>query len=119
MIQRVYDILKPLNVPVSFMLRPDMSKNQIGISYHFFNEGYELYGDGKGKNPGGSLQVDVFSTVDYTNTVKQAINLLESNGFRLADKRDSEDSLSENIKYYQKVLIFNYNERMVQDGSKN
>jgi len=117
MIQKVFNILKPLGIPVLFMTRPDLNKSKTGISYHFFNEGYDLYGDGKGKGFGGSLQVDIFSTVDYSNAVKQVINILESNGFRLSDARDSEDSLTDSIKYYQKILIFNYSERMVQDGS--
>lgn len=115
MIQKVYDILKQLNVPIRYILRPDISgSNKIGISYHFFNESYNLYGDGKGKEPGGVLQVDIFSTVDYSAIVQQIQELLEENNFRLADKRDSEDSFEEGgLKYYQKILIFNYVESEV------
>jgi hypothetical protein len=80
-----------------------------------------VYGDGKGAELGGVLQVDVFSTVDYSSTVQQIIVLLEQNKFRLADMRDSEDSFDgTGIKYYQKILLFNYNEREVLgDGSEN
>lgn len=113
MISTVYNILQPLNVPIKHILRPDISKNKIGISYHFFNEGYLTYGDGKGKDYGGSLQVDIFSTIDYSGIVKQVINLLETNKFRLTDGRDSFDSLNNNIQYYQKTLVFNYIEREV------
>lgn len=115
MIQKVYDILNPIGVPVRYILRPDIATAKTGISYHFFNEGYELHGDGEGKELGGVLQVDVFSTVDYTSTVQQVRALLEQNKFKLADMRDSEDSFDNvsNIKYYQKILIFNYNEREV------
>lgn len=115
MIQKVYDMLKPIGVPVRYILRPDIATEKNGISYHFFNEGYELYADGKGKELGGVLQVDVFSTVDYSGTVQQARALLEENKFRLVDMRDSEDSFDNvsNIKYYQKILIFNYVEREV------
>lgn len=112
MIQRVYDILKPLNIPIQHILRPDMSGSKIGISYHFFNEGYELYADGKGTEPGGVLQIDVFSTKDYTNIVNQAKALLEENKFRLSDMRDSDDSFS-SVQYYHKILIFNYSESEV------
>ena len=60
------------------------------------------------------LQVDIFSTVDYSAIVQQIQELLEENNFRLADKRDSEDSFEEGgIKYYQKILIFNYVESEV------
>jgi hypothetical protein len=116
-INTVYNILKTLNVPVKYIVRPDIKTSKIGLSYHFFNEGYELYADGKGKEFGGSLQVDIFSTIDYSSIVRQSVELLENNGFRLADSRDSYDSLSNNIQYYQKTLIFNYEERMVQNGS--
>ena len=113
MIQRVYDILKPLNIPIRYILRPDISGNsKIGISYHFFNEGYELYADGEGIEEGGSLQIDIFSTVDYTSVVDQIKNLMKANKFRLADMRDNDDSFS-NVKYYHKVLIFNYSTREV------
>lgn len=120
MINTVYNILKPLNVPVKYMLRPELnSKNRIAASYHFFGEGYQSYGDGKGKDFGGSLQVDIFSTVDNSETIKQTRSLLEINGFRLADSRDSFDSLNTNTQYYQKTLVFNYIESEVQNGSKN
>lgn len=113
----VYNILKPLSVPILYILRPDITKDKIGISYHFFGESYTLYSDGIGQGIGGTLQVDIFATVDYSSIVKQVISLLESNGLRLADSRDAYDSLSTNIQYYQKTLIFNYIEREVQHGS--
>ena len=110
MIQKVYEILKPLNIPILYILRPEISgTNKIGISYHFFSEGYNLHGDGEGIELGGSLQIDVFSTIDYTNIVTQIRNLMKQNKFRLSDMRDSDDSFS-NVKYYHKILIFNYSE---------
>lgn len=115
MINTVYEILKPLNVPVQFMLRPEInSTNRTAISYHFFGEGWNIRGDGKGKEFGGSVQIDIFSLVDYSNMVNQVIDLMESSKFRLSDCRDSEDSLNNNTKYYQKILIFNYIESEVK-----
>lgn len=113
MIQKVYDILSPIGVPVQYTLRPDISTSKTGISYHFFNEGYELYADGKGEEFGGVLQVDVFSTVDYSSAVRQVQELLEESKFRLADMRDGDDGFEDSMKYYQKILIFNYSEREV------
>lgn len=113
MIQKIYDILKPIGVPVQYLQRPDISTSRTGISYHFFNEGYELYADGKGKELGGALQVDIFSTVDYSSTVKSVKELLEAARFRLADMRDGNDGFDDSMKYYQKILLFNYNEREV------
>lgn len=115
MINTVYNLLKPLNIPVQYMLRPEInSTNKTGISYHFFSEGYQSYGDGRGTEFGGSLQVDVFSTVDYSSVVKQVRETLEANGFKHADSRDTSDSLNSNMQYYQKTMIFNYVERMVK-----
>lgn len=114
MMQAVYDILQPLNIPVQYILRPDISgSTKLGISYHFFNEGNELYGDGEGIAEGGSLQIDIFSTVDYSNVVSQIKGLMKANKFRLADSRDSDDSFN-NLKYYHKILIFNYVESEVR-----
>lgn len=113
MIRKVYDILKPLGIPIQYILRPDISgSSQIGISYHFFNESNKLYGDGEGKEFGGSLQVDIFSTIDYSSVVNQVRELLKVNKFRLADMRDGDDSFS-NVSYYHKILIFNYAEKEV------
>lgn len=114
MIQKVYNILKPLNIPIQYVLRPEIS-NKIGISYHFFNESDNLYGDGEGKEFGGSLQIDIFSTVDYTTVVNQVKDLMKANKFRLADMRDGDDSFS-NVKYYHKILIFNYSEKEVMNN---
>lgn len=116
MINTVYNILEPLNIPILYILRPkNDSSNKIVISYHFFNEGYELHGDGKGKEFGGSLQVDVFSLSDYTSIVNQVKNLLETNKFKLAPggSRDSDDSFN-NVQYYHKILVFNYVEEEVK-----
>lgn len=113
MTQTVYSVLKSLNIPIQYVLRPNIgSTNKTGISYHFFNESYNLYSDGKGKEIGGVLQVDIFSTVDYSSIVKQVRELMETVGFRLADMRDSDDSFSD-VKYYHKILIFNYTEKEV------
>lgn len=113
MIQKVYDILKLLNIPVEYILRPDISgSNQIGISYHFFNEGNVLYGDGDGVFEGGALQIDVFSKVEFSSVVNQIKSIMKANKFRLADARDSDDSFS-NVRYLHKILIFNYSEEEV------
>lgn len=114
MIQKVYDILKPLNIPIKYILRPDISgTSKIGISYHFFNESPNLYGDGEGVEEGGTLQIDIFSTIDFTSVVNQVKALMKDNKFRLADSRDSDDSMS-SVQYYHKILIFNYAEKEVK-----
>ena len=113
MIQKVYNILSPLSIPILYILRPEINgTNKVGISYHFFSEGYELHGDGEGNEPGGSIQIDIFSLIDYTSMVNQVKSIMKENKFRLADMRDSDDSL-DNVKYYHKIMIFNYAESEV------
>ena len=114
MINTVYNILKPLSIPIKYILRPDISgSSKTGISYHFFNESPNLYGDGEGKEEGGVLQIDIFSTIDFTSIVNQVKDLMKANKFRLADSKDSDDSFS-NVQYYHKILIFNYSEKEVK-----
>lgn len=118
MIQKVNEILKPLNIPTLYMFRPEINNsNKTGISYHFFNESDNLYGDGEGMEFGGSVQVDIFSllslsSLDHEKVVKKVRDLMKANKFRLADMRDSDDSMS-SVQYYHKILIFNYVEREV------
>lgn len=110
---KVSDILDKLDIPVKYILRPKIdSKNKMGISYHFFSEGDNLYGDGEGKEFGGVVQLDLFSIIGYDEVTKQIIELMKENKFRLADSRDSDDSFS-SVQYYHKILIFNYIEREV------
>ena len=115
MIQKVNNILKPLDLPVEYIIRPNIV--DIGISYHFFNESPNLYGDGEDKLEGGSLQIDVFSTIDFTSVVNQIKALMKAGKFRLADMRDSDDSIG-NVQYHHKIMIFNYSvEEVLNSGS--
>lgn len=102
LISLVYDILKPLNVPVLWQLRPESLP---GITYHFFNEGGELYGDGEEETSGAACQIDIWGKGDYTNIVEQVKKLMKQNGFLFMDGRDDFES---EIKVYHKILIFNY-----------
>lgn len=115
MINKVFSILQELNIPIKFELRPEIdNSNRVGISYHFFNEGYNQYGDGKGKEFGGSLQVDVFAHIkfDYSQVIRQIRDLLIQNKFRFVDQRDNGE-ISSDVQYFHKVMIFNYIESEV------
>ncbi len=113
MIDTVYNLLLPLGVPVKWNKAPDIKNIPTAISYHFFNEGNVLHGDGKGKAKGGSLQVDVFSKTDYTNIVNSVEATLTEAGFLFAGSNDTTENLDNNTMLYHKVMIFNYLERMV------
>lgn len=113
MVNLVWKTLKPLNIPLEYILRPSITSG-IGISYHFFGEGYTIYGDGKGDNLGGSLQIDIFYRIDLGNTVKEIIKLLKEKGLRLAQNgiRDNDDVIG-SVNYYHKIMIFNFVEEEV------
>lgn len=118
MIETVYTVLTSIAnpVPVLWNNRPEIGGDvKTAISYYFFSESDELFGDGVGSNPGGSVQVSIFSTGDYSTVVSQVKTAMKSAGFRYADGWDSEESLPQ--KYYQKILIFNYLESEVQSNA--
>lgn len=114
MIITVYNLLKNLDTPVKFLERPGFGLTKMCISYHFFNQGNTQYGDGKPIKKGGSLQVDVFSKkIDYTSIVGEIEDILSSANFRLFDKKDDIENLSNSEQIYHKILIFNYSESEV------
>ena len=113
MINVVYNILEQLNLPIKWQLRPPFDKSQIVISYHFFNEGDMLFGDGSSAEEGGTLQVDIFSKTDYTGAVKEVKKLLKGAGFLFASSNDDMEELDNNTMIYHKILIFNYIESEV------
>lgn len=84
MINRVFNILKTLNIPVEYDFRPSFSSDGMVISYHLFNESALQYGDGVPTSEGGGLQVDLFvkHNVDHSNIKKQIKQLLISNSFK-------------------------------------
>ncbi|HHX11715.1 MAG TPA: hypothetical protein GX731_02755 [Clostridiales bacterium] len=114
MIMTVYSLLKPLDMPIKFLERPDFGQNKMCVSYHFFNQGDMEFGDGNPTKKGGSLQVDVYSKkVDYTSIVSDIKNILSNANFMLFDKRDDLENLSNSEQIYHKILIFNYVESEV------
>lgn len=114
MIELVYNILKPLNLPIEWQLRPSFDANQIVLSYHFFDESDFEYGDGDSTEDIGSLQIDIFSEVDYSKTIKKTKKVLKEAGFLYSHANpDTLEELDQNTVLYHKVLIFNYIESEV------
>lgn len=109
----VYNAINDL-APTRHINRPDFGASKTVISYHFFNEGFGNYGDGLGISEGGSLQVDIFSKVDYTDIVKQVKKRLINKKFRFAGSYDTDDTVG-STNLYHKVLTFNYSESEVKN----
>lgn len=115
MINRVYEALKPLQLPIKWQTRPEFNEKNIVLSYHFFSDSNLLYGDGEDIEQGASLQVDIFSIIDYSSTVKEVKRLLKTNGFKYSTSEDSTEDIDSNTMIYHKVLIFNYIESEVMN----
>lgn len=114
MVDKIFQVLQPLNIPVSYVIRPALENTteQAGISYHFFLE-TGLYGDGVRVRNIGQLQVDYF----YRNKsgrlrVAQIVKLLERANLRL--QRTSDDAeLVKGVRLYHMIIVFNYDEQEV------
>lgn len=113
MINRVYEVLKSLNVPMKWNKCPDFNTSKTVLSYHFFNEGELLHGDGESVEEGGALQVDIYSKTDYSRIVNQTKKLLKDAHFYFESGDDTAETLDNTTMIYHKVLIFNYIESEV------
>lgn len=110
---KVYELLKTLKYPVKWQVRPKLDKaNTAVISFHFFNQVDSLYGNGKGLEQGGALQIDVFSFTDYTKAVEEIKKLFVNNKFRFAEMYDDIEEIGNN-QVFHKIIIFNYTESEV------
>lgn len=98
----VYNLLKNLGVPVLWNIRPSIFPS---ITYFFYNEYGQEFGDGEEIGTNYSLQIDVWSKGDYTTLVNQIKEVMESNNFY---RVSAYDSYEDDIKVYHKALRFNY-----------
>lgn len=102
MIMKVYNILKDLGVPISWNVRPPGFPS---ITYFFYNEYGQEFGDGEEIGTNYSLQVDVWSKGDYSVLVNEVKVKLKENGFQ---RVSANDFYEDDIKTYHKALRFNY-----------
>ena len=116
MINRTFELLKTVDVPVKWNKIPDINFCDTVIGYNFFNEANLLKGDGICAEKGGSLQVDVYSKKSYESIVENIINLLEKNGFVYFEGRDDMENIDNYTALFHKVLIFNYIKSEVLKG---
>ncbi|WP_315122338.1 hypothetical protein [uncultured Clostridium sp.] len=102
LINLVYNTLSPLNVPILWQLRPTTLP---GITYHFFDESGELFGEGQETLSMTSCQIDIWSKDNYTDLKKNVRKIMKSNGFLFANGFDSFEA---DVNIYHKTLVFNY-----------
>ena len=99
---KVYNILKDLGIPVLWNVRPSTYPS---ITYFFYNEYGQEFGDGEEIGTNYSVQVDIWSKGDYSNLAEQAKSALKQNGFY---RVSADDLYEDDIKVYHKALRFNY-----------
>lgn len=111
MIQKVHSLLQGIGIPIEHLFRPDITGvDDMVLSYHFFNEEPEQFGDGVAVEYGGSLQVDLFvkHRVDFLYVKKQVVDLLTNNGFMFMDISTSGDFVDGAGKVTHIKFTFNY-----------
>ena len=102
MINKVFNILKDLGVPVLWNVRPSTYPS---ITYFFYDEYGQEFGDGEEIGTNYPLQVDIWSKGDYSLLVGQVIEKLNENKFY---RVSAVDLYEDNVKIYHKALRFNH-----------
>lgn len=100
--EKVDGILQSVGVPVLWNVRPSTFPS---ITYFFYNEYGQEFGDGGEIGTNHSLQVDIWSKGDYSELVKQVKLRLKENGFY---RVSANDDYEKDIKVYHKAIRFNY-----------
>ena len=111
MVDRIYQLLKPLGHPCQYILRPNLDRG-VSISYHFFNRSRALRGDGKGRGFTQSVQIDVFYNRDIGSLADDIIDIMEAAGF-LFSREDDDAEIVGGVRLYHKILVFNFLESEV------
>lgn len=99
----IIDVLKPLNIPVSFQIYTGTADPY--ITFFCYLENGELFADDMQKGTGYYIQVDLWSKNNYTTTVEQIKSVMGQAGFSFLSATD----LYENdTKIYHKAMRFYY-----------
>ena len=102
LIELVSDILTPIGIPVEYELRPNGFPS---ISYHFFGEQGELFGDGEIEQEMVSCQIDIWSKGDYTQIKKQVRSAMKEADFLFVS---ADGNYEKDVNIFHGILIFNY-----------
>lgn len=99
----IMDTLKPLNLPVANLRYASAASTY--ITFFTYNEQGEAWAEDKEITTGFYMQVDVWSTVDFTSLVEQVKSLLGNVGF---SRTYVTELFEPDTKLYHKVLRFVY-----------
>lgn len=104
----IISTLKPLNIPVKFQVLSEKEKQanpSTYITFFEYNQQSALDADDDELITRHSIQIDIWSKVDYTEVVKQVKEKLKTVGFKRAFETEFFET---DTKIYHKVLRFYY-----------
>ncbi|ALC80447.1 hypothetical protein [Bacillus gobiensis] len=102
----IINTLKPTGFPVRFLTLLESDGNPpTYIKFFEYNQSGALHGDDRELNSSYSIQVDIFSTGNYSNLVKQVKALLIETGFSRTFETEFYETDTE---FYHKVLRFHF-----------
>ncbi len=107
----IMDTLKPLNVPVA-----SMRYNQTADTYIVFlvyNEAPEMSADDEEIITKYFIQMDVFSSGNFTKLVKDVVKLMKNAGF---GRMFASETYDEDMKKFRKILRFDYETKIEEDN---
>lgn len=104
MIEKIYDVLSQLQVPVRYGWY-DENINQQHVTYFVALESISEYEDDDESSLNYVVQVDVWSREDDTQICKEIRKILKTHSFKFIE---SADLFEVDTKIYHKAMRFNY-----------
>lgn len=98
--------LKPTGVPVAFSTYNNNASQY--IIFNTYNEASFYNADDEEQVTNNFIQVDVFSSGDYTNLVKQVDDLMREAGF---GRMFASETYDDEAKKFRKIFRFSYLQR--------
>lgn len=98
--------LKPTGVPVAFSTYNNSASQY--IIFNTYNEASFYNADDEEQVTNNFIQVDVFSSGDYTNLVKQVDDLMREAGF---GRMFASETYDDEAKKFRKIFRFSYLQR--------
>jgi len=99
----IMDTLKPLNVPVSALTYNNTASTY--ITFTEYNQASRINADDEELITKHFIQMDVFSSGDYLELVKNVKTLMQQAGFGRMFESETYD---EDMKKFRKIIRFNY-----------
>lgn len=104
----IIETLKPIGIPVGFMTLT--TKEPTYVTFFEYNQRSHMQTDDELAITRHSVQIDVWSNVNYTNVVNQVRSLLKEAGFQRADEFEMYE---DDTKIFHKAFRLYYDKQEV------